>query len=155
MEVLVKNSGFVMALIAVTIVSVGLNIYNTSLNEINTNDYVESLNSQEVEYFNSQWTSYAGSQSGATIKAMISRLIANASTYDEDDKLPDLYYTATESSSELIVDSNEFDKNIDDFNTARNSIEAKHNYYVTIEYDEFTGLVNVINVHYSQPIYGE
>jgi hypothetical protein len=50
--------------------------------------------------------------------------------------------------SSIIVWSRNYDLNINGFNTARKSIQARHNYKVTLDLDPGTALVSRINVYY-------
>lgn len=155
METLLKDSAAIWGIVAVTMISVGMYIYNSSMNSIYS--AADQISTQEQESFNSQWNSFEGSQTGATTKSLISRMISNASVNEGDsDKLPDLYYEPTEEyassgNTELKVISNSFDNAIADFNKARTQIETKHTYYIEIHYSDETALVDAIYIHYYEP----
>lgn len=162
METILKDSLAVWGVAMVAALSVSIYIFNSSMNSIYDSteqlEYTESqLSSQEIDVFNSQWTSYEGVQPGSSVKSLISKLISNANVNEYDDeKLPDLYYepteeTATFGDTDLVVVSDTFDNGISDFNKARTQIETKHTYYVEIHFSEDTSLVDAIYVHYYEP----
>ena len=74
-------------LLSILIIAVGIYIFNNAQGTID--ESIASMNTQEIEGFNSQFTSYSNKQSGANVKALIGRLIANSSTYqDQPGKVP-------------------------------------------------------------------
>lgn len=78
-------------LLAILIIAIGMYIYNSAQSTVNNS--MTSMTTQELEAFNSNFTSYEGSQSGSNVKALIGRLIANANTYtDESAKVPGVLY---------------------------------------------------------------
>lgn len=162
METILKDSLAVWGVVMVAALGVGIYMFNSSMNSIYDSteqfEYEENeLSSQEIDSFNSQWTSYEGAQAGSSVKSLITKLISNASENSSDEeKLPDLYYeptenTATFGNTNLIVVSDIWDNGMVDFNAARNQIETKHTYYVEIHFSEDTSLVDAIYVHYYEP----
>lgn len=162
METILKDSLAVWGVVMVAALSVSIYMFNSSMNSIYDSteqfEYEESeISSQEIEAFNSQWTSYEGVQSGSSVKSLLSKLISNAKTNEYDDeKLPDLYYEPNKESitpgiTNLQVISDSYDNCISDFNVARTQIETKHTYYVEIHFSEDTSLVDAIYVHYYEP----
>lgn len=141
----ILSSGIAFAAIAVVIVSVGLYTYNSATTSIY--EAGNQIAMQEQEAFNSQWTSYEGSQAGSSVKNLISKMISNAKyNTDEDDKLPDLIYKASENEEEVTVVSDSFDNNISGLNNARAQIITKQNYLVTLNYSAETQLIDTIKV---------
>ena len=113
-----------------------------------------TLTNQEKEAFNNQFESYKGLQTGANVKSLISRVIANAKTYeDEPNKVPSLVFfkEKDELGEEVIFDSkvsyenseqiNEFVKEIA---SIRNSIYTKKMYYVKFEKNSEDSLIDAI-----------
>ena len=155
METLLKDSAAIWGIVAVTMISVGMYIYNSSMNSIYS--AADQISTQEQQAFNTQWESFEGAQTGASVKSLISKLISNASVYEgESEKLPDLYYEpneeyATSGDTELKVISDEVDNAISGFNKARVQIENKHTYYVEIHYSDENSLVDAIYIHYYEP----
>lgn len=154
METLLKDSGVIWGIVAVTMISVGLYIYNSSTPIYSA---VDQISIQEQESFNSQWNSYEGAQSGASVKTLIGKLIGNTNVNSGDrEKLPDLYYEpneefASSGNTKLKVISDEFDSAIQDFNNVRNQLDNEHTYYVEIHYSDETSLVDAIYIHYYEP----
>ena len=72
METLLKDSAAIWGIVAVTMISVGMYIYNSSMNSIYS--AADQISTQEQESFNSQWNSYEGAQSGASVKTLIGKI---------------------------------------------------------------------------------
>ena len=68
-------------LVAVLTVSIGMFVYNTSQSTIS--DSFSTISTQEIEAFNNQFTSYEGAITVSNVKALMGRLIANSSTYED------------------------------------------------------------------------
>ena len=143
---------FVIVLILIIIVIISFIIaFNRPVTPVNT---MITLTNQEKEAFNNQFESYKGLQTGANVKSLISRVIANAKTYeDEPNKVPSLVFfkEKDELGEEVIFDSkvsyenseqiNEFVKEIA---SIRNSIYTKKMYYVKFEKNSEDGLIDTI-----------
>ena len=142
-------------LLSILIIAIGMYIYNSSSNSIY--EASDQISTQSKDAFNSQWESYERKQPGSNVKSMISKLIANAQTNEEEKtKLPDLFLQPTEEEAgaqkfkyvgSYIMD----DKNVQGFNAARSAIQNKHEYFVEIHYSVQTSLVDAIAIHYYQP----
>lgn len=142
-------------LLSILIIAIGMYIYNSSSNSIY--EASDQISTQSKDAFNSQWESYERKQPGSNVKSMISKLIANAQTNEEEKtKLPDLYLQPTEDEAanqvfkyvgSYIMDN----KNVQGFNAARSAIQNKHEYFVEIHYSVNTSLVDAIGIHYYQP----
>lgn len=139
-------------LLSILIIAIGMYIYTSSQNSIQT--AATQISAQEVDSFNQTWQMYEGVQTGANVKTVISKLTSNASSNaDEETRLPDLYYEATANEADgkgVTVTSTITDTNVSGFNTARTSIQSRHEYTVTLTTDASTSLVNGIIVTYNK-----
>lgn len=70
-------------LIAILLIALGLVIYNNSKGVIETGS--KQMNATEIQIFNSQFTKYEGVQNGANLKSLLNAVIANNSTYSDDE----------------------------------------------------------------------
>ncbi len=142
-------------LVAVLTVSIGMFVYNTSQSTIS--DSFSTISTQEIEAFNNQFTSYEGAITGSNVKALMGRLIANASTYeDEIEKIPGIVFeqlNEEEFIEQTVVDpfenENDYSNYITSLGTCRNIVETKHTYYVEITYQD-TGLIDYIHISYDE-----
>lgn len=142
-------------LFAVLTVSIGMYVYNSS--QATITDSMESLSTQEIDAFNSQFYSYEGTQTGSNIKALIARLIANANTYmDETDKIPGVIIeqlTEDETIEQIIVEPFEIEDDASEYiqklNEIRNNVSNKHEYFVEINYQS-KGIVDYIYISYDE-----
>ena len=135
-------------LLSILIIAIGMYIYNSSQNSIN--EAGSQISAQEVQSFNQTWEMYEGIQSGANVRALISKMASNANANKtENTRLPDLYYEATSSGAGCTVWSASNYLNINGFNTARKNIQTRHNYKVTLDLDPGTALVTKINIYYN------
>ena len=138
-------------LLSILIIAIGMYIYNSSQNSIQTAG--SQISAQEIQSFNQTWEMYEGTQTGSNVRALISKMSSNAkSNEEEESRLPDLYYEAKDENSGgngCTVESTIGDGiNIQGFNTARTSIEARHTYRVTLVQSSTTSLVSGIIVTY-------
>ena len=144
-------------LLSILIIAIGMYIYNSSQNSIQTAG--SQISAQEVSSFNQTWEMYEGTQTGSNVKALISKMAANATqNAEEATRLPNLYYEATsaqQNNNGTIVNSkigNAKNVNVSGFNTARTKIEARHTYRVTLVTNGTTGLVSGIIVTYDPKV---
>ena len=140
-------------LLSILIIAIGMYIYNSSQDSIQTAG--SQISAQEVSSFNQTWEMYEGTQTGSNVKALISKLAANATQNSEENtRLPNLYYeaTATEKNGAGVnVGSNIKNTKtlgVQNMNTARTKIEARHTYRVTLVTNTTTGLVSGILITY-------
>lgn len=70
-------------LIVLLLIGVGMLIYSRATGVIDT--AASTMNSQEIQAFNSQFTPYEGNQKGASIRSLISKVIANNATYKDSE----------------------------------------------------------------------
>jgi uncharacterized protein HemX len=83
-------------LLSILIIAIGMYIYNSSQNSIN--EAGSQISAQEVQSFNQTWEMYEGIQSGANVRALISKMASNANANKtENTRLPSLYYEPTSS----------------------------------------------------------
>ena len=138
-------------LISILIIAIGMYIYSSSTESINSG--IANMSSQEIEAFNANWTSYEGVQSGTQVKSLINKLMSNANTYqDEEAKVVQLQCEATNG---VTVEGTTFNAGAFDLatfiaalNNAYTAIQAKHKYTVTFTVDSATSLISTINVAY-------
>ena len=139
-------------LISILIIAIGMYIYSSSTGSINS--AISSMDTQEIEAFNSMWTSYEGTQTGTQVKALINKLIGNANTYqDEEAKVIGLSCTPKKANNTAVnviynaTAANALTNFINELNNLYTSIEAKHNYTVTFDF-QGTELIRKINIAY-------
>jgi len=152
-------------LLAILIIAIGMLIYNNAQNTIE--ESVQSMSAYDRNQFNAQWTQYQGQTSGTVVRELISKLVTNAKTYEEEfSKLPDLCYKAksdgnyttspADTKGGIVVSTPPGNSNavatdginISGFNLARNAIEARHLYNVKMIFSSKSGLVSGIIVEY-------
>ena len=139
-------------LISILIIAIGMYIYTSSTNSIT--GAIATMDTQEIEAFNSQWTNYEGTLTGSQVKAMINKLIANANTYkEEEEKVVGLTYpeNGTSNTQNVIINYASVNDSVSNYignlNTAYSAIKAKHNYTVSLDFGG-TPLVRQIIVTY-------
>ncbi len=135
-------------LLSILIIAVGMFIFTSSQNSIN--EGAAQISSQEKTAFNQQFNAYEGDQPGSNIKALLQNMISNAKVNeDENDKLPDVKYDPDHSGLIEIVSSID-DTNVAGFTQARKEIQTRHHYWVEIDYDANTSMVNLITIKYDK-----
>lgn len=153
-------------LISILIIAIGMYIYTSSTGSIES--AISSMDTQEIQGFNAQWSNYEGTKSGSQVKGLISTLIAHSNTYEEEpEKVIAVYCEPTDENNDRVhvsfnVEAGEFDAvdgGIDDtvqneltdyiseLNDLYTSIQAKHNYEVTLDYNN-TALIRRIIIEY-------
>lgn len=156
-------------LISILIIAIGMYIYTSSTGSIES--AISSMDTQEIEAFNSMWSNYEGEQTGAQVKAMINKLIGHANTYQEEkDKVIAIACQPTSKTADnkhitYNADANEFafvkfgntnvnpvnqttlTNYIKELNNLYTTIEAKHNYNVKLDFNG-TALLRRIIVEY-------
>ncbi len=147
-----KILNFGMVMLASTIISVGMFVYNSAQSTISNS--MQAMSTQEIQAFNNEFTAYEGKQTGSTIKGMIAALIANANTYvDEPTKIPAVIFDKVNNTREPSIlkvnvpEMSEVEPYITALNQIRNFVESKHSYWVTITYQD-NGLIDAIYVFY-------
>ena len=139
-------------LISILIIAIGMYIYSSSQGSIDS--AMSSMDTQEIEAFNKEWTNYEGRMTGSQVKSMINRMVANADTYrDEDIKIIDLYCQATNGGAytQALYPANatadQQQAYVNSLNTAYTAILAKHTYRVVISHNT-SGLIDRITVNF-------
>ncbi len=139
-------------LLSILIIAIGIYVYNQANSTITSS--MSSMNTQEREAFNNQFTSYQGIQTGSQVKALLTRVASNLNTYkDQAEKVPTvILYTkddtntaigtitkSTLSGSHYSVTANatQYTK---DVSSIRNKILDKHSYSVNFRFGA-SGLV--------------
>jgi uncharacterized membrane protein len=125
-------------LIAILLIGFAMIVMNGSSKVLTSS--VEKMSQQDIEIFNSTFTNYEGTKvSGANVRALISSVISNNSTYKEVDgklvsiTIDGIAYTATSAD----LQSNEM-------SAAKASINTGATYTVTMEYNSTSGLINKV-----------
>jgi len=138
-------------LLSILIIAIGMYIYNSSQNSIN--EAGSQISAQEIQSFNQAWEMYEGKQSGANVRALLNKMNANATeNAEEETRLPDLYYVATDGATPVTVTStteNPKGASGNEFNTARAAIEQRHIYGVTLVTHTDTGLISGVIITYN------
>ena len=137
-------------LLSILIIAIGMYIYTSSHNSIS--EAGSQIAQQEIISFNQQWNTYEGAQGGNNIKALLQKVIGNCNTNaQEEQRLVDVVCsraTEEDEKTEIIITSENVEESVRELNTLRSKIMARHTYYVQIEYDSKTSLVNKIIIRY-------
>ena len=136
-------------LISILIIAIGMYIYTNSTGSIT--DAMSSMDTQAIEAFTANWTNYEGTMTGSQIKAMISKLIGNAkSNEEEQEKVVGLSCEARSSgnATNVVYDGSNLNTFIGSLNTVYNNVQARHQYTVTLDF-QGTPLIRQIIVTYN------
>ena len=137
-------------LISILIIAIGMYIYSSSTNSITSG--IRQMDTQERQAFNSQWTSYEGTQTGSQIKTLITTLISNADTYqDEAHKVVGLQIQSdanNTSNTTITYTDGQLSSFIGSLNTEYTKVKSNHKYTVTFDYQN-TSIIRQINVAYN------
>lgn len=126
-------------LLAIMIIAMGVAIFNNARNSADTT----TLDTTEINMFNSKFERYANNQLGSQVKSLISFAISNASTNKDDPiKLPTVTHGATTAAGSSTA-SNDIKTYISSLGTIRNSITSTHNYTINLNYGD-SGLIDTI-----------
>ena len=152
MEGMSKGSGPIMIPFVVMIMLVGMGMYMYTSSHNAISEAGSQISEQEKISFNQQWNTYEGAQGGNNIKALIQKLIGNCNTNaQEEQRLVDVVCsraTEDDEKTEIIITSENVEESVRELQTLRTKINARHTYYVQIEYDSKTSLVNKIIIRY-------
>ena len=154
-------------LLSILIIAIGMYIYTSSHNSIS--EAGSQISEQEKTSFNQQWNAFEGAQGGNNVKALLQKVIANCNTNaEEEQRLVDVYCTRAKESEknggnyhyfyDITINNakkTDSDPNLDmgaipALTKLRNNIEARHTYYVSLEYSSNTALVSSIIIAYEQ-----
>ena len=136
-------------LISILIIAIGMYIYSSSQGSIDS--AMSSMDTQEIEAFNKDWTNYEGRKTGSQVKSLINKLIANADTYQEEDvKVIEFSCQPRNSTTTTNADftSGKLNEFINTLNGLYNQVQAKHTYTVALDYAG-TPLIRRIIVTYN------
>ncbi len=123
-----------------------------------SDDKINRMSVSEIEAFNANFLSYSGNQTGAQVKALLARLVANAKTYeDEPAKVPTVYFKNGSEKSTVFLQGIEVayvsDESLYDYiavcEEILHGIELKHTYHVGVSISE-EGLVDGIDIEYNE-----
>lgn len=128
-------------LLSILIIGVGIFIFTSAQGTIDSS--LQSMTTQEINSFNSQFTSYQGDAvSGSNVKALLTNLAGNYASYkDEPAKVPDVT-DGTNSASHTTAGDSSYPT---DVSTIRNSIINKHTYKVEMVFGS-TGAISSITI---------
>ena len=120
-----------------------------------SSDYYSRISESEIQSFNQQWNTYEGAQGGNSVKSLLQKVIANCTTNEQEEaRLVDLAITRANLEGEEVIlpitVENATKTAKDDIGKIRNEIEPRHTYYVYIEINEKTRLVNRIIIKYEE-----
>lgn len=130
-------------LLSILIIAIGIYIFNSAQGTIDSS--LQSMTSQEVDAFNSQFTSYQGDEvSGSNVKSLMTKLAANYGSYvDEPSKVPDVTFDTTTASYDTVSASST--AYTDAISAIRNSLINKHTYEVTMNFGP-AGIIDEITI---------
>ena len=140
-------------LLSILIIAIGMYIYTSSHNSIS--EAGSQISEQEKTSFNQQWNTYEGAQGGNNVKALLQKVIGNCNTNaQEEQRLVDVVCSRAKSigsgQANINVGVDNIEDSIQELTTLRNIIEARHTYYVQLDYDPQTSLVNKIIIKYEE-----
>ena len=126
-------------LIVILLIGIGMLIYSRSTGVVDT--AASTMNTQEIQAFNSQFTPYEGEQQGSTVRAMLATIIANNGTYaTQTSKIVSVTLT-----SEIGKAAGTY-KDFSDLSEISKAIETPTTYKVTFTGYNNNGLVNAITI---------
>ena len=139
-------------LVCILIISAGLFVYNSSQGTIS--EAQSSLTTQEVEAFNNQFLPYEGLQNATGLKALLTKLTANASNYEENpQKIPGIYIDRMSEAGDLKHAEVPVNGNITEYlnviRIIRNGIKQNHKYLVELSYQD-NGLIDYVTISYDE-----
>ena len=140
-------------LLSILIIAIGIYVFNQANSTITSS--MTSMNTQEKEAFNNNFTTYQGENSGSNVKALLTRVSANLDTNkDEKDKVPVVILRTKEDTATTlgnIMKSLNYTQTADSTNYAkevsriRNRINTKHQYLVDMRIGE-NGIILAIAI---------
>ena len=154
-------------LLSILIIAIGMYIYTSSHNSIS--EAGSQISEQEKTSFNQQWNSYEGAQGGNNVKSLLQKVIANCNTNaQEEQRLVNVYCNRAKQNENdgswynYVFDINTDNAKREDSNSnsdlgaipaltkLRDNIEARHTYYLSLEYSPETSLVSAIIIIYDK-----
>lgn len=122
-------------LLSILIIGVGIFIFTSSQGMID--ESLQSMSTQEVQAFNSQFTSYQGDElTGSNVKALLTVLAGNLGTYaDEPSKVPSVNGTNVINTGNAVYNNtNQANNYINAINALRNAVINKNTYKVVMNF---------------------
>lgn len=130
-------------LIVILLIGIGMLIYSKSTGVIDT--AASSMNSYEIQMFNSQFTAYEGEQKNGSVKSLIQAIAANNATYKgNSNKIVQIIMTnKSESDSRLSTFSATTSEQIS--NNIIQNLKTTSIYKVTFEYGT-SGYISIVDL---------
>ena len=126
-------------LIVILLIGIGMLIYSRSTGVIDT--AASTMNSQEIQSFNSQFTPYEGTQKGPSVRALLSTVIANNGTYAGGDKVVNI------DAAGLNIDGvTESTNDASTISTISSQLNTATSYVITMSGFSNGGLINEITI---------
>lgn len=117
-------------LLSILLIAIGIYVFNAANSTITSS--MSSMDTQEKEAFNNNFTTYQGEQKGSNVKALLTRLASNLSTYkDEKDKVPYVFLLTKADTAKALP-------------TSVNNSLATPNYSSTNQASNYTNLISKI-----------
>lgn len=127
-------------LLSILLIAIGIYVFNAANSTITSS--MSSMDTQEKEAFNNNFTTYQGQQRGSNVKALLTRLASNLSTYqDEKDKVPVVSLRVKGDTDDVLKDqfktvnyqtTDEATVYAQQISKIRNKINDKHTYLVDV-----------------------
>ncbi len=114
-------------LISIILISIGIMVVSSSQGL--TGQATETMNAQEIEAFNSQFTGFEGVQKGSQVKTLMTRIASSNASRDEDHQV-----TVKGPNNETTTDA------------IRSAVRATSNYTITFESDPTTALIKSVTI---------
>ena len=131
-------------LLSILIIAIGIYIFNSAQSTVDSS--LQSMSSQEVDAFNSQFTSYQGDAvAGSNVKALMTKLAANYGSYkDEPSKVPTVTFGSTNANYSSVANSSDTTYT-NAISSIRNTLVNKHTYKVTMNFGA-KGVIDTITI---------
>lgn len=116
-------------LLSISIIAIGMAVFNQAKEAMDGSN----LSSEKVSTYNSKFDSYAGSQSGSNVKALLTTIQNHNLANINDDSLQ----------ISIIVDGEDCAK---DGNTAKTKVKSGYQYEVVFANDPSSGYINSVTI---------
>lgn len=136
-------------LLSILLIAIGIYVFNAANSTITSS--MSSMDTQEREAFNNNFTTYQGKQSGSNVKSLLTRVASNLSTYkDEKDKVPVVILITKQDTDKTLTGApittvnyattDQASTYTNEVSKIRNKIKDKHQYTVQVRIGE-NGLI--------------
>ena len=122
-------------LLSISIIAIGMAVFNQAKEAMDGS----SLSSEKVATYNSKFDSYAGSQSGSNVKALLTTIQNHNLANVNDESLQVKITTVTGATSGDVTDSIDAAK-------AKTVIKSGYQYKVEFKPDEQSGYINAVTI---------